>query len=62
MPFAAPRTVVAEGARVGFSICLECGAAILLDPAESIDFEAHHEAWHEELRKWISSTRIAGIS
>ncbi len=39
--------LVAEGARVAFSTCRRCGAAILLDPRDTdIDPVAEHEQFH----------------
>ena len=38
--------VAAEGARVGFATCPECGAAILLDPRDERDRLAQHADWH----------------
>lgn len=31
---------------VGIVTCMLCGAAILLDPADSFDMRALHTAWH----------------
>lgn len=43
----------AEGARVGFSACEKCGAAILIQPRERVDPLAVHRRWHEELEAMI---------
>ncbi len=44
--------VSAEGARVGFTTCRRCGAAVLLDPRDTLDEEnsptATHERFHDE--------------
>jgi hypothetical protein len=39
--------IAAEGARVGFSICRRCGAAILSDPRETMDAHLRHTQWHQ---------------
>ncbi len=42
-----PATViVAKGAQVGFAVCKECGAAVLLDPRDTINRARQHHAWH----------------
>jgi hypothetical protein len=38
--------IAAEGARVGFVTCAECGAALLLDPREPVNVPDLHAAWH----------------
>lgn len=43
--------VQAEGARVGFACCNKCGAAILLDPRDVVDFYVVHEEWHRDMEK-----------
>ncbi len=43
--------LAAEGARVGIVTCRECGAAILLDPRDTIDPLLQHRAWHEALEE-----------
>jgi LmbE family N-acetylglucosaminyl deacetylase len=43
--------LAAEGARVGIACCSECGAALLLDPRESIDVVYLHNEWHAALRR-----------
>jgi hypothetical protein len=40
------RAVAAEGARIGFVTCLECGAALMLDPAAPISVPRLHADWH----------------
>lgn len=42
----------AEGARVGIVSCLECGAALLLDPRDG-DFDpvVRHIQWHDAHRE-----------
>lgn len=48
--------VAAEGARVAFVTCLECGAAVLVDPRPDAALDervtggamALHERWHSE--------------
>lgn len=40
-------TVVhAEGARIGIATCSICGAAILVDPRDPVDYVREHAAWH----------------
>jgi hypothetical protein len=46
MPFTAYRPFAAEGARVGLMTCTICGAAVLIDPHDSIDPAQLHEDWH----------------
>jgi hypothetical protein len=41
--------VSAEGARVGFVTCKQCGTAILIDPRDTEDAVAKHLAWHEDV-------------
>jgi hypothetical protein len=44
------RAIPAEGARVGITSCLDCGAALMIDPddyLQGIDVPAIHIAWHE---------------
>lgn len=40
-----------EGARVGFSTCLVCGAAILIHPGDEFDACTLHRRWHEEANR-----------
>ena len=47
--FTQATVLAAEGARVGIVTCRECGAAILLDPRDTIDPLLQHRAWHEAL-------------
>lgn len=45
------RAVMAEGARVGFLVCLRCGAALLLEQADidaGVNVIEVHDAWHQE--------------
>jgi len=44
--FSKQTVITAEGARVGFVTCEDCGAAILLDPREDFDPIKRHRAWH----------------
>lgn len=44
--FTPVRAVVGEGARVGFVTCLNCGAALLIDPADERDALGLHRDWH----------------
>lgn len=37
----------AEGARVGIACCERCGAAILLDPRDTINRPKVHKEWHD---------------
>ena len=39
----------AEGTRVAVINCETCGAALLLDPRETISVVDRHRAWHERL-------------
>lgn len=44
-----PATVIeAEGARVGIAQCTRCGAAVLLDPRDKLNFARIHGEWHDE--------------
>lgn len=45
-PYAAFNT---EGARVGMTCCLLCGAAVLCDPRADRDFVQVHHEWHVRL-------------
>ena len=38
--------ITAEGARVGFAACKQCGAAVLLDPRDSVNKARAHAEWH----------------
>lgn len=50
-----PATAVsAEGARIGIATCKECGAAIMLDPRDSMNRARQHHEWHESQRKGVS--------
>ena len=40
--------VEAEGHRIGISMCLECGAAILMGDSPISPFELH-DKWHQTL-------------
>jgi hypothetical protein len=51
MSVSAVTVVRAEGARVGFVVCEECSAAILLDPRAKSDAAAEHIEWHNRYRK-----------
>lgn len=54
-PLALPATdmtkVVAEGAVVGFSSCLICGAALMADPRESDSVFELHAQWHAAIER-----------
>lgn len=51
--FTAATAMPAEGVRVGFVTCKRCGAAVLLDPRDTIDALAIHERWHQAIdREW----------
>lgn len=41
------RPFVAEGARVALVSCHICGAAVFLDPDESVAMDMVHRQWHE---------------
>ena len=45
------RAVPAEGARVGIVSCLVCGAALTLDPEDTVDVRQLHREWHEGLAR-----------
>jgi transcription elongation factor Elf1 len=45
--FTGATVIVAEGARVAIVSCETCGAALLLDPRETISVIDRHRAWHE---------------
>jgi hypothetical protein len=47
------RAVPADGARVGIVSCLECGAALLIDPADSDNVVALHRDFHERLERTL---------
>ena len=48
-PGVTPATIwAAEGARVGLVTCLECGAALLLDPRSEFDVPMRHALWHAD--------------
>ena len=38
----------AEGARVGITNCKVCGAAVLIDPRNEVDYARLHAQWHQE--------------
>lgn len=44
-----PRHFTAEGARIALVTCLDCGAALTIDPDYFVDVKALHDAWHERL-------------
>ena len=48
--FSALRAVQAEGARIGLVTCGECGAALVIDPADKVSPVAVHSRWHHEVR------------
>ena len=41
--------VQAEGARIGFINCPECGAALLLDDRDGMNVVITHALWHGNL-------------
>jgi hypothetical protein len=43
--------VAAEGARIGFVHCVQCGAAVMLDM--QIDSLVLHEEWHRRIEESI---------
>lgn len=47
--FTRATVIPAEGARVAVVSCERCGAALLLDPRESISVMDRHRAWHDEI-------------
>lgn len=46
MSYTKARAVVGEGARIGIITCLDCGAALVLDPNDDFDVVALHDNWH----------------
>lgn len=45
--------IEAEGARVMLVNCMNCGAAILIDPRDRFSMKDIHDRWHSELsRRW----------
>jgi hypothetical protein len=48
--FTPVRPVTAEGARCGVATCLVCGAAVWLDPSDSVSALQLHRDWHRTLR------------
>jgi len=45
-PITSARAWTAEGARVALASCVMCGAALLLDPGNTLDVVDVHVAWH----------------
>lgn len=41
------RAFAAEGARVGIMTCLECGAALFIDPTDKVSAIDLHDEWHK---------------
>jgi len=43
--------IMAEGARVAFTICKRCGAVLLHDPRDQPELDpiAIHDEWHKKL-------------
>jgi hypothetical protein len=58
--FTAPTCFEVEGARVGVSVCEECGAAILIDPRDTFDAYKVHDDWHDRMNWSISHGALAG--
>ena len=44
--FEAATVIAAEGARVGVVTCKTCGACVLLDPRDSVNWARKHTEWH----------------
>ena len=44
--FTAATVLVAEGARIGIVTCKECGAAVIIDPRDTINALRQHHDWH----------------
>lgn len=44
--FTGARTFEAHGARVGLVTCKDCGAAILVDPSDTVDYVERHRRKH----------------
>lgn len=57
--FTACAAVEAEGARIGITTCLRCGAAVVLDPRDSQNFARFHHEWHEELDAKLAAKQEA---
>lgn len=49
-----------EGARVAFSICLDCGASILIDLDLTIDAFSIHDRWHDKWTNTLNRLRQGG--
>jgi hypothetical protein len=49
-PITSARPWEAEGARVALVSCVQCGAALLLDPGNEFDVIDRHVSWHINLR------------
>lgn len=48
--YTAVRAWSAEGARVGLVTCMDCGAALLIDPSdEGFNVIEQHDRWHRSL-------------
>lgn len=47
--FTAYRAISAEGARIGIASCLKCGAAIVIDPSDTVNTFELHDDWHKEI-------------
>ena len=49
--FTSATMIEAEGARIGIVTCKECGAAIMLDPRDTIYPLRQHHEWHKALEE-----------
>lgn len=47
MTISAATAISAEGARVAFATCEQCGAALLLHPSDQTDRVKQHLEWHD---------------
>jgi hypothetical protein len=45
-PITSARAWEAEGARVALASCVICGAALLLDPGDTVGVVEVHVSWH----------------
>ncbi len=49
--FTPPRSVAAEGMRIGLVSCHKCGAALVFDPGDEINVSARHKEWHAAIEQ-----------
>ena len=41
----------AEGARIGIATCKTCGATVVIDPRDTINYLRKHYEWHKEQKE-----------